>query len=192
MWTGHYEDLFLISPSGDSGTLEALTNTADIFESHPTWSPDATRLAYQKAYRADPEVPGLLYEIWIHDFTTGESARVDLGGPFSNSDLALVTLNWARTQDKIAFAGITSGYYDIWVVDLADPANPVQLTNDPSEDFVFPSWSPDDSEIVYQKGGRLSSDYSEIWKMNADGSGKTLLVKPSKGLYKATFPDWKR
>lgn len=101
-------DIWLISPDG--GNPENITNTTNRLEieNHFTWSPDATRGAYTKSFRADPDVPGLVREMWVHDFTTGEATRVDLGGPFSNSDIAIGSLDWARTQDKIAFQALTS------------------------------------------------------------------------------------
>ncbi len=188
--TAHRSDICLISPDG--GTVENLHNTADIHELDPTWSPDATRLAYSKSWK--DEVTGVYpKEMWVHDFTTGEATRVELGGPFSNFDVGFHDLDWARTQDKIAFKGYTSvaegptamSGYEIWIVDLADPANPVQLTDDPTVHFSSPSWSPDDTEIVY------CADH-EIWRMNADGSGKTLLAKPTKNIKTVHSPDWKR
>lgn len=193
-------DIWLISPEG--GTPENITNTTNRFEweDDPAWSPDATRLAYAKIFRADPDVSGLTREMWVHDFTTGEATRVDLGGPFSNSDVTIHGLDWARTQDKIAFHALTSEStsdnvrdgFEIWVVDLSDPANPVALTDDPNNGFNFPSWSPDDSEMVYVKGDTSAYAYNEIWKMNADGSGKALLIKPAKRIKSCTRPDWKR
>jgi len=191
-------DLGLVDPAGN--VLEYLTSTPDISESHPIWSPDATRMAYKTYWKDDSS--GITYrDIYVRDLATGEASRVDIGGPFAGRDVAMVALDWARTQDKIAFAGATSepagdnvrNAYEIWVVDLADPANPVQLTNDPSVCFASPSWSPDDSEIVYHKGDILVNAWGcEIWKMNADGSGKTLLLKPAKRIKTASWPDWKR
>lgn len=78
------------------------------------------------------------------------------------------------------------------MVDLADPANPVALTNDPGSPYASPSWSPDDSEMVYHKGDIISGAICEIWKMNADGSGKTLVAKPAKRIKSVSWPDWKR
>jgi len=189
-------DIWLISPGG--GEAENVTNTPDVYEDYPTWSYDATRLAYWAAF--DDGNGGDIKDIWVYDFSTATASRVELGGPFVNRDISIGGLDWARTQDKIAFSAVTSeavgdtirNGYEIWVVDLNDPANPVQLTDDPSVPFASPSWSPDDSEIVYQKGDIIVGTYCEIWKMNADGSGKTLLLKPEKKVKSVRSPDWKR
>lgn len=192
-------DIWLISPEG--GVAENVTNTPDVFEEGPSWSPDATRLAYLAA--RDDGNGDDYYDIWIHDFSTDSAARVELGGPFVDRHVAIGSaLDWARTQDKIAFSALTSepvgdtahNGFEIWVVDLNDPANPVQLTDDPSVPFWSPSWSPDDSELIYTKGDFITGSYCELWKMNADGSGQNLLLKPDKKSKTRTVagPSWKR
>jgi Tol biopolymer transport system component len=61
----------------------------------------------------------------------------------------------------------------------ADGGNKKQLTETPEID-EYGYWSPDGSKIVYasvrEKDGGLKVE-SEIWMMNADGSGKKPLVK---------------
>ena len=91
--------------------------------------------------------------------------------------------DWARTQDKIAVVALDFG--DIWVIDLADPLNPVNLTNTLDIGSTMPSWSPDDTKIVFT----ISVD---IYVMNADGSGVTQIAKAKKNVFRLWTPDWRR
>jgi len=185
----HYWDIWLVSPGG--GAAENITNVPDGFVVYPTWSPDARRLAYQSSTQ---NADGTWHHsLLVYDFIDNTTWHVPLGGPFANGDPQLSSLDWARTQDAIAFtaefyqmvAGQKVYYYELWVVNLGNPSNPVQLTNDPSSNYGGPSWSPNDSQLVYSKG-------SQIWKMDANGENKTLLLAPTGKVKSVSSPEWKR
>lgn len=53
----------------------------------------------------------------------------------------------------------------------ADGTGKVRIAIDPEADCSWPSWSPDGSKIVFQKDYPGFSYNTEIWIMNADGSG---------------------
>jgi Tol biopolymer transport system component len=48
-------------------------------------------------------------------------------------------------------------------------ANPQNLTNNAAAQETSPSWSPDGTQIAYERGG-------DIWTMNADGSSPALFI----------------
>lgn len=77
---------------------------------------------------------------------------------------------WNPDGDHIAFAwtkGFEPGNYNIFVMDVASRQT-VQLTANEGRN-EDPSWAPDGAHIVYaSKRGRES----QIWVMNADGTGK--------------------
>ena len=52
-----------------------------------------------------------------------------------------------------------------------------------------PCWSPDGKQIVYDEGAPGPKGLSQVWVMNADGSGKTQLTKGSLG-YRNFMPSW--
>jgi TolB protein len=77
---------------------------------------------------------------------------------------------WSPDGAHIAFAwtkGFEPGNYNIFVMDVAS-AQTVQLTSNEGRN-EDPSWAPDGAHIVY---GSTRGRQSQIWVMNADGTGK--------------------
>jgi TolB protein len=82
---------------------------------------------------------------------------------------------WSPDGAHIAFAwtkGFEPGNYNIFVMDVAS-GQTTQLTSNEGRN-ENPSWAPDGAHIVYasKRGGE-----SQIWVMNADGTGKHQLTK---------------
>lgn len=70
---------------------------------------------------------------------------------------------------RLLFASERGGNFDIWLMDMALPENPTQITTDPAND-VEPRWSPDGSRILFSSTRGNSGGVNDIWTMNADGS----------------------
>jgi TolB protein len=82
---------------------------------------------------------------------------------------------WNPDGDHIAFAwtrGFEPGNYNIFIMDVVS-GETTQLTSNEGRN-ENPSWAPDSAHLVYaSKRGRNS----EIWEMNADGTGKHPLTQ---------------
>ncbi len=174
------QDLFLVNLDG-TGLVNITNSTSS--EYYPTWDPYSTRLASQ-VYPCPGNVSCTSY---LYEFNLGlvngavgitSSVNLTATGPLNGG--YVFKPDWAKTQDKIALQGRLPGanYTDIWVISLVDPTNPVNLTNTPNVSEDSPSWSPDDSKIVFASGG--------ITVMNSDGSGVTQLG------VNGGRPDWRR
>jgi Tol biopolymer transport system component len=193
---GGNQDLFLVNPDG-TGRVN-VTNTRELHERYPTWSPSATRVAafVEKYTVAEPGVPvGLfVYDLGLAGdggVTITGQTNLTASGPLSTAYL-VIRPDWARTQDRIAVVVLETGSsrWDIWRIDLADPTNPVNITRTPTVGEHMPSWSPDDSRIAYQRNN--SKNRLSIFVMNADGSSATDIGQPARGLAGQSYPSWRR
>ena len=190
---GNNNDIFLVNLDG-TGRVN-LTNTRELHEGDPTWSRSATRLA-ARANRYSGNDRGTFVGVLVYDLgvvggsvtSTGQT-NVTAAGPLSSAYLVFRPA-WAKTQDKLAVVVFETGSSsrDIWVIDLAVPANPTNITHTPSVSENMPSWSPDDSRIAYQR--KNSKNRLSIFVMNADGSGATEIGNPAAGAAQST-PDWR-
>ena len=81
---------------------------------------------------------------------------------------------WSPDGAAIAFYGnVGRGFAGADIFRVApDGSDLLNLTNDPEPDWQ-PDWSPDGSRIVFARG---PGDPLDIWVMNADGSGRRLIV----------------
>ena len=130
--------------TGNDGSLE------------PSWSPDGTRIAFQRSAN-----PG--YGVYV--MNADGSNQTQLTNRVFDTSPA-----WSPDGTKIAFEGIgpdSQGVRDIFVVSAAG-GTPQRLTNVAVPD-VDPDWSPDGSKIVWARN-------HDIYVMNADGSGQTPVV----------------
>ena len=152
---------------------------------HVAWSPDGTQLA------TDGYINGcrlMVYDI-IRDATGAWVAvpKIDLtaSGPLAGPD-SFYGLDWANGSNKLAVAvkSAPEGHPDIWIVDLdGNPYNPQNITNTADVPERQPSWSPDDSQIVYVRD-------DSIYKMDAQGGSPVRLAAPGRRTV-LRYPDWR-
>lgn len=178
------QDLYLVKPDGTSRTR--LTATTDISESNAVWSPTANRLAFVETIHAtnatSADVAALTSVSGTLTLGTRTSATNVSGGPLAGRPV--YALDWARDADVLAVAAVPLGQTDadIWVIDLASPADAENVTSTSGTEERHPSWSPDDSEIAYWVPGRKSA----VRVVSATGGSATTLSQGT------TAPAWKR
>lgn len=190
---GDQLDLYVMNADGSG--VARLTETQDLNERQPAWSPDGTKIAFtgSEEHRKDPgNVYSYeeTYDVYtINADGTGKTRLTDGAG--DNYDPA-----WSPDGDTIAFASSRdaasfSTSAEIYAMQAAPegPSNgPLRLTDTRSSNHS-PDWSPDGSKIVFVSGrDRPRSHYfvGEIYSMNANGSRETRLT--TKGGYRD--PDW--
>jgi Tol biopolymer transport system component len=167
-------ELFVVDPDGSHPIR--ITNTPDVGEESPTWSPSATRLAFAM-YTNDSATSHRT--VGIHDFTTDTTTIVTPGGALAGG--TIWDPDWSKTsEDRIAVRGTTAaGISGIWIIDLANPNSPVLVAGEPA---IQPSWSPDDAKIVFQ--GIVQGNGIEV--VNVNGSGRATLSSTGR------YPAWRR
>ncbi len=151
------------------GTNQTRITTMNLDELNPAWSPKGAKVAFERAN-------GLRSDIWIskpdgtglRQLTT--HAANDVRPAFSN------------TGTKIVFASdrnSTHGKHDLFVME-ANGANQVAITNTPTIDENYPSWSPDGLSIAFSRDG-------DIYRASTSG---TNLQRLTSGTFQEFEPDW--
>jgi Tol biopolymer transport system component len=180
-------DVFAVRP--DTGERINLTNTAGASEGHVAWSPDATRFAAVVG-RNDGSGWGDDLHVFTLGVVDGKPAIVSsenlsdaAGSPLATIE-SFLTPNWSRGGDRLAVAVDDGAWYDLWILEVADPANATNITNRTDVVERFPSWAPDDGALVYWRAGSGKRD-SGIYRILPDGTGETRITS-------GRNPDWKR
>jgi Tol biopolymer transport system component len=94
---------------------------------------------------------------------------------------------------RLTFVSDRDGNAEIYVMD-GDGKNAQRLTENPDQD-VFPSWSPDGTQIAFLRSvmeepdGTASSQENGLYLINPDGSGEVQLVQVISGTMEAA-PAW--
>jgi TolB protein len=154
----------------------------------PVWSPDGRKIAFEKLSVAAREVfvengvvnadgsGRIIFGDGGQPAWSPDGQRIALGGiELWNADGTDPTFlapggapAWSPNGERIAFGRHDDG---IWVVN-PDGGDETQLTNAPEPDNQ-PKWSPDGEKIAFVRGVFPST---ELWVMNADGSGQIRLT----------------
>ena len=122
----------------------------------PGWSPDGSLLAYSA------HTPGGENDLYLINVATGEQA------PLTETPTSEGGPDFSPDGTKLLFAAIgVDDEYDLFVMDLGTFAI-TALTDSPDRE-ASADWSPDGSQIAYR---RETGGQSDIWIMNADGSGQ--------------------
>jgi Tol biopolymer transport system component len=151
-------DIFTIAP--DATGLTNLTAANPTADRYPYWSADGTKLVFT----SDRDGGDMDVFVMNADGTGQTQVTANAAEDFSAS--------WSPDGVRIAFASDQGGEWNIWVVD-ADGGNLTQLTATADEDRT-PAWSPDGTKIAFNRG-----PLRELWLMNPDGTGQTLVTSPS-------------
>jgi hypothetical protein len=164
-------DIFTMPITG--GAPVQITFDADE-EVQPTWAPDGKRLAFSRKNGRTGT-----WEIWIVDSTTPGLRTFVCEGFLPR---------WSPTDEKdsILFQRARqrgSRLYGVWTVDLVrgEGINPTEIVSAKNAAILQPNWSPDGQKIVFTTvvnpdGDSQWPEQSDIWVVNADGTGRVGLT----------------
>jgi Tol biopolymer transport system component len=108
-WTGKSFDLFRANPDGSG--MENISNTDDIDEDIPAWSPDGTQIAFVGSPRSDPKNQRHIFVMQRDGF--GVRQLTTISGPNSNPI-------WSSDGRMIAFANQSAdGSWQPWLMTAA-------------------------------------------------------------------------
>lgn len=124
----------------------------------PAWNP---KTGAQVAFVSDRAASGSPQLYMMNVDGTGIE-KVDLPNAGYVIDPA-----WSPNGQLLAFSWQqTNGNYDIYVMDVVNPKNLIQLTRDEGRN-ERPSWAPDGRHLVFES---TRTGQGQIWTMLADGS----------------------
>ena len=141
--------------------------TGNVLLSTPAWSPDGRKLAFDVRFSAQEG---------IHVAHADGARARRLTGKWS------LQAAWSPDGRTIAFRSYRDGNSEVYVMN-ADGSGQRNLTRNLRDDST-PVWSPDGRKIAFLRGfdaehGSAGShrDPSEVYVMNADGSGQKRLTR---------------
>lgn len=143
------------------------------------WSASGRSLVFRASYVVN------VISLGTYDFSTDVRADVALQGGLAGGYFGSIAAAH-QSETKVVGLGRPAGgtQYDIWVIDVADPANPVNVTSTSGQGESAPSFSPDDSEIVFVGAAGI-----EV--ISANGTNRRVLAKEPKSSHLAN-PTWRR
>ena len=151
-------DIWVVNADGTG--LTNLTNTPDIMELDPTWSPDGTLISFTR-----------LGDIWV--MNSDGSNQINL----TNSPESDFLADWSPDGSQLAFVRevpgqVISTQFDIFTMS-ADGTNQVNITN-ADTDELEPAWSPAGNRIAFS--AVRNGDWEIVSTDTSGGNEVTLTV----------------
>lgn len=144
----------------DGSNIQRLTNDAGS-DDHPAWSPDGTKIAFISDRSGSSE-------LYIMNRDGSNPVRMTNSGTFTEHPA------WSPDGTKIMYSTLTNGSMNIWVIN-ATGGTPSLLFEKPGWDSQ-PRWSPDGTKIVLVSDWMAYDFVTDIYTINADGSGFSALT----------------
>jgi dipeptidyl aminopeptidase/acylaminoacyl peptidase len=156
------------------------------YEATPKWDQEGKRLA---ASRFSPSEYGdvVIYQIEMNagqPTVVSKEVLTDASSNLDQYDVSVVMSDWANGPDNKNTIVVRA--FGIWVFDDVEISHSARQIAEHGDE---PSWSPDDSQIVFKRVGQKNR--TGIFTMNADGSGQAQIVFPGPG-ERVDFPAWRR
>ena len=178
-------DLYVINLDGSGRTNLTASATT---ERWPTWSPGADAITVLQQNPKTVVVHYLGAPAGALEITS--TTDLTATGPLAGADLNMPA--WAKTQDLIAVYAGSADAGDLWIIPVSDPTDAYRaVSGATSSGASSPTWSPDDSQILYgayDAGARRGGECLRVLTL-ATGSIQTL-YKPKSGNLGGS--DWRR
>ncbi|MGA1824414.1 MAG: SBBP repeat-containing protein [bacterium] len=165
-------DIWIMNDDGSNQMN--LTNSSDVMELFPSFSPDGSKIVYVKNYFSN-STDSELYSM-NSDGTDNVPLYTSTQFPISPSPFGMIhSTAWSPAQDKIIFSHGDPNQCGISTITI-DGSQVKSYPFHEGWQIGRPSYSQDGTEIVYSQRSLELSYFTEIWLMDADGSAMTQLI----------------
>jgi Tol biopolymer transport system component len=184
----HNYELYAVRPDGTD--LRNLTNTPDVRETYPAWSPDAQHIAYVADYertfearrswrrsrvpdtkrvkdvvvsRLVQDASGLVL-VEARNVTAVRRGNLEIDAR-KREPHHFESLTWSPRGTMLAVVvreAPAREQSDVWVVDLERPQDAQNLTRTPEHSESAVSWAPDGSHLLYLRATVECGETSEL------------------------------
>jgi dipeptidyl aminopeptidase/acylaminoacyl peptidase len=174
---------WIIDPDGTHLAQLSDRTYYDIAAARDIVSPDGTYMLYNAPDNSARQI----LQIWRSNIKSPSTPPEQL--TFHTRGISFAAA-WSPDGSKIAYTSTKDGReQEIFMFDLNDPHQWPRLTF--SQDSYlwnqYPTWSPDGKQIAFSSDRGHLSLFTEIWVMNADGSGAKNL---GNGILDSWAPVW--
>ena len=169
----------------------------------PRWSRDGSRIIFQSARALDGSdaIPSMIFNIWVmNPDGSSQTPLTKLTGASSFNPA------WSPGGSRVAFTSLralngsdaANGVSNIWAMNPdGSTQTPLTRITATGADSDTPVWSPDGKKIVFTSKRALNGNdaantnfTSNIWLMNADGSGQGPLTQITAAVGDSVQPAW--
>lgn len=153
-YRGESRDIYIIDTNGQN--LQNLTNSPDISEFHPSWSPDGRFLAYHAYHKRNADIYVLDMETQVRRRLTDHPSEDRMP-------------TWSPDGKWIAFISNRRASYEIYRISRKGGDSQL-LTRLRNRDSFGPAWSPDSQWIAFfSVGDQVGNHNPHIYVVSSSG-----------------------
>jgi Tol biopolymer transport system component len=164
---GGHQELWVSNLDGGDPRRITTQATSGLFDSFPSWSPDAKRLVFDRGSGND-------YDLYIVDVKTHGLRRLTYSGAIAPA--------WSPKGDWIAFASDRDGTSRLY--EIRPDGSDEHAISPPSVFAGDVTFSPDGTMIAYVS---VASGSQEIFTADADGTNPVQVTRDGRGKGVAAF-----
>jgi Tol biopolymer transport system component len=202
--TGLISNIWVMNPDGSGATPLTQLTALSSDSTAPAWSPDGSKIAFDSQGALDgSNASNHTTNIWV--MNADGSGRTPLTTLTHVSGIRFLPPAWSPDGTHIACdslraldgsdAASPNNISNIWVMN-PDGTNQTPLSKLTKTSSVNPVWSPSGSRIAFESSRVLDgadaaiATVTNIWLMNADGSGPIALTKLMATNVSSVGPVW--